>query len=277
MEESVARTIYVFGELTKMEVAINTAITKSKVPTNEIRHLLKSLNKYQAERTPLFQYISYLFRDIGLGELKCHEFSPYRIVVGVYNSRVPGLFSEVRGRTCYITADALKMFFEKDMDILTEVKELKCVNEGHDHCEFEINMDPLDVLKFIVEKGDIEYMKKLKNGEKGTIDELRKLILEKYGLIKGDELTILGKKYLDIEPVREMDEIHRPWKKLSEISEVTASANSFAEAFSKTIEEEEVKDIDESKIINVVEEVENSRSFAELVAKVMNKEVKDDE
>ncbi len=276
MAENVARVIYVFGELTKMEVAISTAVNKSRIPTNEIKLLLSSVNKYQAERTPLFQYLSRMFQDIGMGELRCESFEPYRMVVSARNSRVPRLFSDVRGKTCYITADALKMFFERDMDISTEVEEIKCVNEGYEHCEFEIKMDPLDILKYIVEEEDINYLKCLKNGENANIEESRKIILERYGLIENDTLTILGKKYVELGRTPEREEISRPWKKLSEISEVTASANSFAEAFAKSIDGD-VEEVDESKLINVVDEVESSRSFAELVAKVMKKEVKKDE
>ncbi len=276
MAENVARVIYVFGELTKMEVAVNTAANKSRIPTKEIKHLLNSMNKYQADRTPLFQYLAHLFKDIGLGELHCAVFEPYRMVMSIYNSKVPKLFSDVNGKTCYITADAIKMFLEKDMDISAEVEETTCINEGNDHCEFEIKMNPLDVLKYIIEEQDISFLTSLKNGGKEELDEYRKLVLERHGLIENGKITILGEKYLDLSPIADRGEIHRPWKQLSEISEVTASANSFAEAFARSIDDE-VEEVDEDKLINVVDEVESSRSFAELVAKVMKKEVKDDE
>ncbi len=275
MAEGVAQIIYVFGELTKMEVAINTAISKSKIPTNEIRLMLQSTNKYQVERTPLFQYMRQLFTEIGLGEPGCISIEPYKITISIKNSKVPRLFSNVHGKTCYVTADAIKMFFEKDMEIISEVTETKCVNAGDEYCEFEVNMNPVEVLKYIVNEIDIEVMKNLKNGEIAELPAELKT-LERYGLVKAQELTVLGEKYLELGVYSENNEISRPWKRLSEISEVTASANSFAEAFSRSIEHD-VEEVDEKELINVVDEVENSRSFAELVAKVMKKEVKNDE
>ncbi len=277
MEKGIARIIYVFGELTKMEAAISTVIAKSKVPTKEIRILLKSYNRLQAERTPLFQYMRNFFRDIGLGDLRCAKIDPFSISFSVYNSKIPKLFSDTKGKTCYVTADALKMFFEKDMGIVVEVSETKCVNEGEDHCEFEVVMNPPDVLKYVIENEDLEILKKLKeNPESKVEDTLRLSNLERYGLVKNGKITILGEKYMELGVSPEVVEVERPWKKLSEISEVTASAKSFAEAFSRSIDED-VEEVDEETLVNVVEETEKSKSFAELVAKFMKKEVKDNE
>ncbi len=277
MEEGIARIIYVFGELTKMEAAISTVIAKSKVPTKEIRVLLKSHNRLQVERTPLFQYMRDFFKDIGLGNLRCEGIEPFVITFGVYDSKIPRLFADTKGKTCYITADALKMFFEKDMDIIVEVTETKCVNEGEDHCEFAVKMNPPDVLKYVVESEDMEILRKMKDDEEiGKEGKMRIFDLERYGLVENGKITILGEKYLELGLSPEVVEVERPWKKLSEISEVTASAKSFAEAFSRSIEDD-VEEVDEEVLVNVVEETEKSKSFAELVAKFMKKEVKDDE
>lgn len=277
MPEGIAKIIYVFGELTKMEAAISTVIAKSKVPTKDIKAFLKTENRVQLERTPLFQYIKSFFKDIELGDLRCVSVSPFEIVFGVYNSKIPRLFSDVRGKTCYITADTLKMFFERDMDILVDVEETQCVNSGADHCEFRVRMNPPDVLKYVIEEEDQRILEVLKSGgEVDSSDEYRLRTLSRYGLVKDGRLTILGEKYLELGVSPTMAEIDRPWKKLSEISEVTASAKSFAEAFSRSVDGE-VEEIDEDLLINIVEETEKSKSFAELVAKFMKKEVKDDE
>ncbi len=278
MERSIAHIIYVFGELTKMEAAIGTVIAKSKVPTKEIRITLKSSNRLQCERTPLFQYIREAFKDIELGSLKCENIGTFDIVFGVYDSRVPSLFSDSSGKSCYITADAIKMFFEKDMAINSEVSEIKCVNEGYDHCEFLVKMNPLDVLKYVIEERELNILRALKDEkEVNREDNMASLmLLERYGLIEDNKLTILGEKYIELENKPLLNEVERPWKTLSEVSEVTASAKSFAEAFSRSVDQN-VEEVDDELLVNVVEETEKSKSFAELVAKFMKKEVKDDE
>ena len=276
MQDGIARIIYVFGELTKMEAAISTVIAKSRVPTKEIRTLLRSENRIQMERTPLFQYMRDFFRDIELGDLRCMRVAPFEIVFGVFNSKIPRLFSDVNGKTCYITADTLKMFFEKDLDIVADVEETMCVNEGADHCEFLVRMNPPDVLKYVIDSEDMDVLRALKEGRDVGEQGFRMRTLERYGLIEGGSLTILGEKFLELDLAPSTGAVERPWKKLSEVSEITASAKSFAEAFSRSIDEE-VEEVDEDLLVNIVEETEKSKSFAELVAKFMKKEVKEDE
>ncbi len=278
-EESIARIIYIFGKLTKMEAAISAAIAKSKIPAKEIKMFLKSIHPLQMERTPLFQYMKSLFREIGMGEFKVLEIAPFIIKFGVRDSDVAKLFSGINGKTCYITSDALKMFFEKDMGIPVNVKEEACVNDGSDRCVFSVYMEPLAVLQYILDENDFEILYALKNGEGVGIEdaEIRINIMEKYGLVKDGKITEFGEKYLEIgaSPIVVPAE-ERPWKKLSEISEVIASAKSFAEAFSRSVDED-IEEIDEEKLVNVVEEAEKSKSFAELVSKIVKKEVDEDE
>ncbi len=278
MEENIARIIYVFGELTKMEAALSTAVAKSKIPAKEIKLMLRSTNPIQVERTPLFQYMKVIFKEIGLGDLKCLKVSPFQLVLGTKNSRIAKLFSNVKGKTCYFTVDAINMFFEDDMDISCTVRETRCVNNGDEICEFVVDMDPLSVLKYVVDDIDVEILKSLKDGKKVDVEDydVRLFNLMRYGLVENDKLTVMGEKFLEIKR-SPLIETERPWKRLSEVSEVTASAKSFAEAFSKSIGENEVEEIDESKIVNIVEEANKSRSFAELLAKYVKKEVSEDE
>ncbi len=278
MEESIARIIYVFGELTKMEAALSTAIAKSRIPAKEIRLMLRSTNPLQVERTPLFQYMKVMFKEIGLGNFKCVRVSPFQFVFGAKNSQVAKLFSNIRGKTCYFTVDAINMFFEEDMGISCTVKETKCVNNGDERCEFVVEMDPLSVLKYVVDDVDVSILRALKDGKKiDVVDyDIRLFNLVRYGLVEDNKLTVMGEKFLEIKR-SPFIENERPWKRLSEVSEVTATAKSFAEAFSKSVGESEVEEIDESKIVNIVEEANKSRSFAELLAKYVKKEVSEDE
>ena len=276
MGSGIAKLIYTFGKLTQIEAAISTVVAKSKIPSNEIRLMLRSLHPLQVERTPLFQYMRGVFREIGLGDLRCGEVDEFIYHFNIKNSQVQKLFSDVKGKTCYVTSDALKMFFERDLDIPVEVREIKCVNNGDEHCEFLVEMNPLGVLKYVVDEEDYEILESLKKNKKIKGKERRMGTLERYKLIENGKLTVLGEKYLEIRESPVIGEVERPWKKLSEISEVTASAKSFAEAFSKSIEDE-VEEIDESKIVNIVKEAEKSKSFAELMSKVVKKEVNEDE
>ena len=273
MGSGIAKLIYTFGRLTQIEAAVNTAVAKSKIPSKEIKVMLRSTHPLQVERTPLFQYLKGIFEEIGLGHMRCGSIEPFSMNVKVKDSNVVKLFSDVKGKTCYVTADALKMFFEKDMDIPVEVKEVKCVNDGDDYCEFHIEMNPVGVLNHVIDERDFEILKLLKSGKRNKKVSKE---LERYMLVKDGKLTVLGKRYLEIRETPMGGNVERPWKRLSQLSEVTASAKSFAEAFSKSIENE-VEEIDESKIVDIVKEAEKSKSFAELMLKVMKKEVNEDE
>ncbi len=281
---SIARLIATFGKLTEIEAAINAAVIKSKVPLNEVRVMLRSMVPAQAENTPLHQYMKTIFQDIGIGTLRVARTDPFRWVYSIPDSQVPSLFPDVRGKTCYVTSDAIKLFYEKALEIPSEVREIRCKNEGAEACEFEVRMQPLAVYNSIIDDVDMNILKTLKDG--GTVDRdneeiaFRLEILRTYRLLgEGYAITDIGIKFLEYRSkLPPAEERERPWKTLTEASEVAASAKSFAEAFSKAVGEGEVVEIvDESKVINVIDEAKSSKSFAELLAKSLKEVSEDDE
>ena len=278
---NLAKLIVTFGKLTEMEALLLTAIKKSHIPTVEVRNFLKSESPLQMEATPLFQYLKTFFYEIGIGTLKVHSVGPFEIVFHIDDSQISSLFENIKpGKTCYITVDALKMFFEMDMGIPCDVSETACKNDGSDYCEFYIKMQPVSVYKKALDESDVEIIKALLNNTELDMSpeeySFREDCLKKYRLLDSDgKVTDIGRTFYNYIKNVSFDDFEAPWKHLSEISEVIASARSFAEAFSLAMQEN-VEKVNSDDVINLVSEAKTSKSFADLVSKEF-KEVDMDE
>ena len=173
-------------------------------------------------------------------------------------------------KSCYITVDAIRMFFEMDMNLPSKVVETKCKNIGDEHCEFKVQMQPIAVYKAALDEKDVEILKNIIKRKKSENDEekIRIEYLKKYKILDESEVvTDIGKTYIKyIESIGIEKDFEKPWKKLSEVSEIIAASRSFAEAFASS-SLQDIEKIDEENIINLVEEAKKSKSFAELVSK----------
>ncbi|MFO7791824.1 MAG: hypothetical protein R6W73_02440 [Candidatus Saliniplasma sp.] len=285
-----ARKMAVLGKLTKLESAINTAIDSSEVPLVETRKLLKSRDAHQAKNTAVFQFMKNLFSEIGLGRLNLQEKENFRLVLENKDNPVKELYPDVENKkTCYIVSDALSNFFTEDLKLPAEVEEIACINAGGDLCTFQIDLQPLAVYKIALDEVDDKIIDLIVEnyGVEGIADEIevseeeidyRIDILQSYHIIDSDlTLTKIGQtyhKYGKSAVDEASDKEAPPWKTISEISNVIADSDSLAEAISNSVSEEE-EEIESSEVVNLANEAEKSKSFAQLVSNQLKKEDKD--
>lgn len=290
---SFAQRVSALDRMTSMETGISTAIKMSRVPRKEAKKLLIAKNEEQVRNTPLFQFMQMIFDEIGLGYLDISEVGKFSYIFSIEGSPVPSLIPDAKGKTCYITADALAAFFSKDMGIPSSAEEIKCVNEGYDRCEFLVKMNALQAYQIALDDTDKEIIGiKKKSPSKGPGEIAEKLgldtfevehrieVLKYYEILDTDgKVTEIGKtyyKYRMSSPLSEED-FDPPWQMIKEISAAIAAARSFAEALSERVKEEKkvLTPEDEKKIINLADEAKKSRSFAELLAKQIKDEEKE--
>lgn len=281
-----AKKMAALGKLTKLESAINAAIESSKVPEYETRKLLKARNAGQAKNTAVFQYIKNLFSKIGLGQLNIEKKENFKIILVNEDNNVKDLYPDVEDKkTCYIVADAISDFFSEDLNIPSDVKETACMNAGDEVCTFQVDLQPLAVYKIALDEKDNKIIGNIVKDK--SLDEIANIleltkeeieyridILQSYHILESDlTLTKIGQTYHKygqsvVEEVSEQKE--PPWKTMSEISQVIADSDSLAEALSSSVSEEE-EEIESSEVVNLANEAEKSKSFAQLVSKQLKK------
>ncbi|MCK4758003.1 MAG: hypothetical protein KAS67_06105 [Thermoplasmata archaeon] len=285
---SFAEAITALGTLNKLESAVSSAIKTSKVPPKEIRKLMKCSTIEEASNTPLIQFIEVLFKKIGLGTLKLSRNDIFNYVFTMPDSAVCRLYPNVSNKkVCYIIAEALQQFFEKDLGIPGNAEELRCVNEGNHVCEFSITLQPLAVYQHVLDSEDRDIIGGLINSQDiPTLAEAMDLhdeevkyrleILQRYHILDENyKVTEIGETYNKYgRGMHELDkDFPPPWKDMSEISQAISASTSFAEAFLETTTGEPVvEDVNDDAIVNLVDEAKKSLSFAELISKSTKKE-----
>ncbi len=286
-----AKKFTTLGELTKLESALKTAIKSSKVPPKETRKLLKSDNPNQVKNTALFQFMQNLFKEIGLGVINIDEKQNFKMFFSIEDNPVVNIYPDVEDKkTCYIIVDAFSDFFTEDLSIPADVKEVKCKNAGDPRCVFKVDLQPLAVYKIALDETDEEIIEEIRSGNEISVisdklgimkDELdyRVNVLQSYHVIDEDmDLTKIGLTYYKYgkSVIDEgSEDIEPPWKTMSKISGDIADSTSFAEAISSSVGEEGSEEIKNNEIVNLAQEADKSKSFAQLVSKTVTK--KDEE
>jgi hypothetical protein len=284
---SFAELIASFGKLTQIESRITTAIEKSKVPWVETRKYLKGQDVNEISNTPLAQFITNLFNEIGLGKLNLNNTSYLQYVYQVKDCPICKLFSDIKGkRVCNPTVDALNRFFANDLELITEIEETKCINAGDEFCEFKVTMQPLPVYQIAFDDTDNEIIKKLEEdgksndpnsmAKKMNMDteeiDYRYQCLKQFQIINDkNELTIAGKTYRDFiiqyPPNNQERFFEPPWKSMYELTSAIAAAQSFAEAFIEIQDNEELPwEMDDAEVIDLQKKAKEKKGFAELLS-----------
>jgi len=186
-------------------------------------------------------------------------------------------------------------FFSKDLGLSASSEEVKCVSEGHEQCEFLVRVNALQAYQIALDEDDRKIIGiKLENpdsdiagiSEKLFMEdeevEYRMNVLKRYRILDDDaRVTEIGSTYYKYRlntPKKEDEDFDPPWTMMSEISSAIAAARSFAEAMSEQFKDEKkvLTPEEEKQIVNLVDESKKSRSFAELLAKHMNEEKKEE-
>lgn len=286
---SFAELISSFGKLTQIESRISTAIEKSKVPWMETRKYLKGSNVKEIANTPLAQFITNIFNEIGLGELSLSEKSHLQYVYSVEDCPICKLFSDIEDkRVCNPTVDALNRFFANDLELITEIEETRCINAGDKACEFKVTLQPLPVYQIAFDDVDNQIIKALVSGKKNTAENLAKTtslevedvknridtLIQFQILDKNYELSPAGETYRDFiikyPPKTSERFFEPPWKSMYEITSAIAAAQSFAEAFIELQDDEDLPwEMDDSEIIDLQAKAKDKKGFAELISGAM--------
>ena len=290
---SFAELISSFNKLTQIESRISTAIEKSKVPWKETRKYLKGADVKEISNTPLAQFITNLFNEIGLGKLTMTDASHLQYIYIVKKCPICKLFSDVEDRrVCNPTVDALNRFFANDLELITEIEETKCINAGDDHCEFRVSLQPLPVYQIAFDSTDNEIIKKLEGGGKGNdpdavAKELKmdaedvksrfKTLMHFQIMDKDHKMSKAGETYRDFitkYPPKEQERFFEPpWKSMYEITSAIAAAQSFAEAFIELQDDEKLPwEMDDAEIVDIREKAKDKKGFAELLSKSINED-----
>jgi predicted hydrocarbon binding protein len=295
--KSFAEMMNNFNKLTEMESRIEAAIENSKVPWQETRKFLKGLDLNQVLNTPLAQFISDLFSEIGLGNLELSDKNNYRFIYRIKNCPVCGLFKDVHDKhVCQPTADAICRFFSENMGLDGEVKETKCVNTEDEYCEFRMDLQPFAVLEKALDRTDIDILNLVNdNGSSmevpGISDKLeldedevraRLTLLQYYEILDANNhITQVGKTFYDYRksnPFEEEEAFDPPWKSMTELTSTIAATQSFAEALVVLSEEEELPwESDDSELIDIRERAKDKASFAELLLSEVKTEDEEEE
>ena len=284
--ESFAEGLAVLGKLTKIDSAIRAAVDSSRVPPSEVRKMLKCSNATEISNTPLYQFMTGLFENIGLGRMEITKVENFRYVFSVPDNPVAKAYRLKGKKTCYITSDALEEFFTKDLGLPSEAKETACMNEGAEMCTFIVAIQPLAVYKIALDAIDREIIRELRHGKgigdiSGELEmdmeemEYRLSVLKNYKIInKEHRVTEVGETYYMYmkNQASAEEDFPAPWEDMQKITSAIAASESFAVAFESATFKEPMYDVDEEKVVNLSEEAKKSRSFAELLVKQMNKE-----
>ncbi|UCH88659.1 MAG: hypothetical protein JSV49_10465 [Thermoplasmata archaeon] len=293
---SFAELISSFSKLTQIESRISTAIERSKVPRVETRKYLKGMDVKEISNTPLAQFITNLFNEIGLGKLTLTDASHLQYIYQVKNCPICKLFSDIKGKhVCNPTVDALNRFFTNDLELITDIEETKCINAGDKLCEFKVTMQPLPVYQIAFDDTDNEIIKILDGDDKkNKPEELAKQLkmdvedvkyrfkcLIQFQIIdKNQQLTPAGETYKNFVtkyPPKDQERFFEPpWKSMYEITSAIAAAQSFAEAFIELQENEEMPwEMDDAEIIDIREKAKEKKGFAELLKESVSDDSKD--
>ncbi len=293
---SLAQKFSILAKLTKLETVIKTAIENSNVPPVETRKLLKSNTPKQVRNTVVFQFIQDLFQEMGLGTLDIVKKKNFTMVLSNKDSPVQDLYYDIKKRkTCYVVADALADFFTEDLIVPSEVTEIECENKGDPNCLFRIDFQPLAVYRIAFDDIDEKIIDVVRQEEDLSKicseldlleDELNYRIdtLKSFHVIEDDmSLTKIGQTYYKYGKSvidKKLDDFDPPWKIMSTITSKIADTESFAEAMCSSIDGLTIDDekIEDSEVINLLEEAEQSTGFAQLVSKTFkeNKDEKND-
>lgn len=287
---SFAETVAALGTLTKLESAVAAAIKNSKVPARETRKFLKCMSVEEAGNTALFQFIRELFTRVGLGQMTLIRNDIFRYDFTIEDNPVAKLYPNVQNKkTCYITAEAIVEFFNKDLGLPGSCEETACVNAGNTRCEFTLSLQPLSVYQMALDASDKEIISAIIDGS--TVNSIaskldmsdeeaqyRLSVLKRYHILDENyTITEIGDtyhKYGEGMPSQD-DDFPPPWRDMAEISGAISASTSFAEAFTETAKEEPLWDVKEDDIVNLADEAKKSASFAELLSKQIKDKKKD--
>ncbi|MCK4443455.1 MAG: hypothetical protein KAW09_02855 [Thermoplasmata archaeon] len=275
-----AQAVSALKKLNQLESDIATIISSCRVPVREARKFLRCSTPEQVANISLFQYMRALFMQLGI-DIEVSQIEPYAYFFVVKQSAISDLYSSISGHTCHLVCEAIARFFIRDLYLSCSVDEIRCVNAGDKACEFEAIVNKGDYCRIAFSNEEKELLKELARSD-GAIEtpiiswaspeelEFRLFLFKEFDLVdEGGKVTELGVK-CSTQPIEEED-LESPWKEMGDLTSAISSAVSFAEASHLSVPPDSQNSSHESEPLDQ-SKVKGYRSFAELLAKQVDKE-----
>jgi len=285
-----ASVLGTFGKLTELQSRIGKALEQSRVPWSETRKFLAGCTVEETASTPLAQFLTDLFKEVGLGKLELVNIDDFSYTFRTYECPICSLYPDVKDRkVCNPTVEALQKFFDTDLDLVNASEETHCKNAGHEYCQFTVDVRRLSVYMIILDRVNIQI---LRESFGSSVDE--ELLQKRLNLSEADiterlnrlidlnifddslRLTDSGeafRQYILGNPPTKEEEFDPPWQAMSEISTSIAATRSFAEALVEISDDGVMPWEEESGDAAAVKEEAGSKSgFGELLSGLMKKD-----
>lgn len=281
-----AQSMGAFGAMLKIQEKLSELLPNSKVPWSESREFLKNTTIDSIRSTPLYRFHMGLFKKIGLGEMQLVAYAPMHYIYAVPNCPVCNLYPTLNNqKVCAATTDALYRFFTEDLEIECSVEEIECVKDGAQTCKFKVDLQPISAYKIILDDTDKSILSgKRPQGIDDAQLQKRANVLTTYKLMENGRLSEIGNAYMQYAGSLKLEEriFDPPWKAAEELSAIAQKSGAFGAAFGDLTQKVQANQSETSnspKSPSLIQESHekkdennNKASFAELIAKMKNKE-----
>jgi hypothetical protein len=230
------------NRLNSLEASLATAIARARVPSAEVRQLLRAQTAAQAENAPAFQFMREVFSQVGIS-LAVESVRPFALGLAVDASPYAGLLAGgTPRRTCDVVSEAISRFLGASFGLPSEVDESACRNEGAPRCRFLAAFDPVAASGRGLDAADRRLFESLASGvplaeaaqDLGLREDERDFRIEvliAHGLVSADgRLLPNGTALAAAGPAPPEDRAEPPWQDVSRLTEAIAHAASAAEA-----------------------------------------------
>ena len=283
-----AQSMGAFGALLNIQQKISERFPLSKVPWNETRKYLKASTIEHIKSTPLYQFHTKFFNEIGLGSMQLISYAPMHYIFAVPNNPVCNCYPALNNqKVCVATTDALHRFFTEDLELDCSVEEIECIKNGDAVCKFKVSLQPISAYQVMLDEQD----KMILSGIRPPVDDAelieRVKVLTIYKLLDNGKLSDIGSAYMQFASTMQSEEkvFDPPWKKAEELSSIASSHSTFGSAFGEMVQKvqadqpasvpltspaaQNLQPETSAKIQEKVQqEAKGSDSFAELMAKM---------
>ena len=239
---SFAELVAALNRLNGLEAALATAIARARVPTAEVRQLLRAQTPAQAENAPAFQFMREVFSQVGI-PLAVESVRPFSFGLAVDASPYARLFvGDAPRKTCGFVSEALSRFLGSSFGLPSEVEEIACRNEGGSRCRFRVALDAVAASGRALDASDRRLFEALASGvpvgeaaqDLGLGEDERDFRMEvliAHGLVGADGRLLPNGAALAAAGPSPAEEPHEPpWQDVSRLTEAIAHAASAAEA-----------------------------------------------
>lgn len=232
---SFAQSLGAFGTMLKIQETISTRFPNSRVPWKDTRVFLRAHTIESIRSTPLYGFMTRLFKDVGLGDMQLVGYAPMHYVLAVPSCPVCNIYPALHNqKVCVATTDALHRFFKEELELECMVEETECVKDSGSVCKFKVSLQPISAYQVLLDDND----RMILSGKRPPAMEQPELVsrvevLTIYKLLDRGKLSDIGEAYMQFAgsmPVKEKV-FDPPWKTAEELKSIISKHGTFGSAF----------------------------------------------